>query len=62
MKTGRGDNFNRKNVTKCINSIKDMVNKLNQNITIIQDKSHGLSVLFKPIFNSIKNPNEQQNL
>jgi hypothetical protein len=36
-----------------------MVNTLNQNINKIQDKSHGLTVLFKPFFNSITNPNEQ---
>jgi len=49
MKVDRSEGFSRGNVTKCINSLKDTVNYLNDNLNKIKDKAHGLIVLFHPV-------------
>jgi hypothetical protein len=51
IKTGKNDAYTKGKVTKCINSIKDTVSYLNDNIKRIKQKSHGLAVLFNPLLN-----------
>jgi len=51
VKGNKSENFVRRNLNKSIGSLKDTINNITRNINSIKDKSHGLSVLFNPIFN-----------
>lgn len=53
-KKSRGnESFSRRNVTKCINSIKDAMNSLSDSVRGLKEKSHGLVLQFNPFFNHV---------
>ena len=58
LKGGKSENFTRGKVTKCINSIKETVNYLNDNVRRIKEKSHGLTVQFNPLFNKFSDTSD----
>ena len=58
VKAGKGESHARGKVSKCISSIKETVNYLNDNVKKIRDKSHGLAVLFNPVLNRLTDPSD----
>ena len=57
-KKSRGnESFSKRNVTKCINSIKDAMNSLSDSVRALKEKSHGLVLQFNPFFNHVSESN-----